>query len=460
MHVPVKRKHGPQRPRDTSEMSAGTTATPPRGPWRLWRLWRRARAKARRLWNPTRAGHFLLFTLRRFNGDDGPRMAAALSYASLLALVPLLAIMLSIISAFPAFQGLEQRLLTLLLSDTLPPMDTDVAGSLHGFIKNATKLTGPGIVGLALTAVLLLANINDAFNTIWRVQDVRPLPVRLLVYWALLTLGPLLGAASLSMTSLLFAELEGQGLAAVATWLVPPWLVSILLGAVGFGLIFLVVPNRRMQPLHALAGGLTSAVLFEVLKYAFGLYLAHIPGYQAVYGAMAAVPLFLIWLYLSWSTVLLGAELSAALPEWGPHLRRAGAPWAGERLALALALLLRVRHAQQAGRALTRRALVQGLPATPGEIDAVLQPLRRHGLLARTGQAEWLLACDTTVFTLDDLLDALDLAPEPGEGWPPPVTQLVRAWASDSAGRRRTPLARLLDAVEETAPNSVKIARR
>lgn len=449
MHGPVKRKHGPQTQQKASAMSAGPALSVAlRGPQRLVR---RARVRLRRLGHPARAGHFLIFTLRRFTGDDGPRMAAALSYASLLALVPLLAIMLAIVSAFPAFQGIEERLLGLLLSDTLPPMDADVAGRLRGFIEKATALTGPGIVGLAVTAVLLLANINDAFNTIWRVQDARPLPVRLLVYWALLTLGPLLGAASLSVTSLLFAELDGQGLTAVATWLVPPWLVSILVGAVGFGLIFLVVPNRRTHPLHALVGGLTSAVLFEVLKYAFALYLAHIPGYQAVYGAMAALPLFLIWLYLSWSAVLLGAELSAALPEWGPHQRRAGAPWAGERLALALALLLRARRAQRTGRALSRRALVQGLPATPGEIDGVLRPLRRHGLLARTGQAEWLLGCDPMAFTLDDLLDALDLAPEPGEGWPPPVTRLVRTWAADSANRRRTPLARLLDAAEAEA---------
>ena len=409
------------------------------------RLWRRVRTQAWLLTRPSRIGRFLGFALQRFAGDDGPRMAASLSYASLLALVPLLAIMLAIISAFPVFQGVEERIVGLFLDDALPPMDAEVSNRIREFVRNATSMTGPGILGLAVTAVLLLANINDAFNTIWRVREVRPWPVRLLVYWALLTVGPLLVAASLSVSSLLVAGTRGAELTALADWLIPPWAVSVLVGAVGFALIFLVVPNRRIRPVHALAGGLASSALFEVLKFAFGLYLAYVPGYQVVYGAMAALPLFLIWLYLSWGAVLIGAEVCAALPEWGAHQRRAGPPWAGERLALALSLLLRAREAQKAGAPLARRDLVQGLPATPGEIDGVLLPLRRHRLLERTAQGHWLLACDPAAVALDDVLDALDLAPDPGEGWPPLVSRLVKAWAADSLARRHVTLARLLE---------------
>lgn len=375
-------------------------------------------------------GQFFCYVLRRFIGDSGPQAASGLSYASLLALVPLLAIALAIVSAFPTFRGVEERLLELLFRDALPPMEAEAGERIRDFIRNAKQLTGPGIAGLSVTAILLLSNINGAFNTIWRVNEPRPLALRVLVYWALMTLGPLLLAVSVSASGLVFGVSGVETVAGWARWLVPPWLVSIIVGSLGFGALYFVVPNRGVEIRHALAGGFVTAILFEGLKTGFAVYLAAVPGYQAVYGALAALPIFLIWLYLSWATVLIGAEVVAALPEWRAYRVRAGAGWPGERLVLALSLLGRLRTAQRGRTAPTRKMLVKDLPATPGEIDAVLAPLRRAGICARTSQGRWVLAADLRGISLGELMVALGLAMSPGPGWPEAAVRPVRALES------------------------------
>jgi len=415
----------------------------------LPQMLRRARTWLRLMTKGRRVAHFLVYTASRFSDDDGLRLAAGLSYASLLALVPLLAIALAMLAAFPAFEGVEERILALLFEDLLPETGEEMTARLRGFIEKASALTGPGIVGLAVTAVLLLANINGAFNTIWRVREVRPTAMRLLVYWALLTLGPLLLGSSLSLSSVLFAAVEFAGLERAAAWLPLSRLLSLMLAALAFALAFLVVPNRRVHVGHALAGGVVSALLFEGLTYGFGLYLRFFPSYQVVYGAVSTLPIFLLWLYLSWAVVLLGAEVTAALPEFRAAAARGGArPDAAGNLALALSMLYRLRAAQREGRQLTRVELVKGLPATPAEVDDVLAALRRRNYVARTGGGRWLLARDLAAPTLGDLLDTLALSLRPGNGWPPPVAEAVRELASAAAGVREKNLEELLTVAE------------
>jgi membrane protein len=411
---------------DRTERTAGAkSAAAMRGLW----------TRAGRLVNMFPPPAFAGYVIRRFIADAAPQAASGLSYASLLALVPLLAIMLAIISAFPAFSGLEERILGAIVSDALPPMDVDAGAQIRAFVRNATDLTGPGLAGLGVTAILLLSNINGAFNTIWRVSEPRPLAMRLLVYWALLTLGPLLLAVSISVSAPVFAALGGESVAEVARWLVPPWVMSIGIGTVGFAVLFYVVPNRRVALAHSLAGGIVTAVVFEALKAAFGFYLTAVPGYRAVYGAVAAVPIFLVWLYLSWAAVLLGAEVTAALPEWRAYRSRAGTAWTGERLALAFALLSRLRRAQRHGRTLGRGELVAELPATPGDVDGILAPLRRAGVIARTAGGGWVLAVDLSRLPVARVLSVLSLSLDPGEDWPPEVraglgelTDAARDW--------------------------------
>lgn len=410
----------------------------------LRRLWVRLRLFA----STSRTAKFLGYAGRRFLQDDGLRLASGLSYASLLALVPLLAIALALLSAFPAFEGVEQRVIATVFDDILPQASDEIARRVVGFVENASQLTGPGILALAATAILLLSNIDGAFNKIWRVTEQRATAVSVLVYWALLTLGPLLLGASISLSSYAFAMVRTSGLESLTGGaVIAPRLLSLVLAGLGFALLFFVVPNRRVHWSHALAGGAVSAVLFELLKYGFALYLTHFPSYQAIYGALASVPIFLVWLFLSWSAVLLGAEVAAALPEWrAARARGLSVSGPGGRLALALALLDRLRRAAREGRQLKRATAIRGLPATPAEVESILRPLREAGFLARTSNGRWLLGRDLETATLGDLVDALDLSLEPGQGWPPAADAAVRGLIAAMQPLRTTPVAQLLDA--------------
>ncbi len=390
------------------------------------------------------SARFAAYCLRRFAADDGLRAAAALSYSTLLALVPLIAIVLAVLSAVDAFEGLGAELQDLLLAAMLPEAAQAVSGQIAEFARNASRLTGPGILGLVVTAILLLNTITGAFGAIWHATEPRPLAMRLLVYWALLTLGPLLLGASISVSSYAFAAVRWTGIESTAVPLFG--LLPFLLSAAGCTLLFIVVPNRAVRTHHALMGGAVAAVLLELLKKGFGYYLAHFPIYQAIYGALAAVPIFLVWMYLSWSVLLLGAEIAAALPEWrAAEARRQGLYGPGAELALALALLSRLRAASREGRVLKERVLSRRLPATLGELDQVLGALRRRGYAVRSAGSRWVLGRDLETVSLGDLMRALGLALAPGEGWPAGIARVIDGVVRAGEEARARSLAEVLD---------------
>jgi membrane protein len=418
------------------------------------RTLRRAYVRVRFSARGRRIAAFTGFVAMRFTGDDGLRLASGLSYASLLALVPLLAIALAILSAFPAFQGVEDRLFDTLFRDFLPQSNQEIAQRFETFVDNASNLTAPGILALAATALLLLSNINGAFNTIWRVSDPRPIATRVLVYWTLLTLGPLMVGGSLSVTSYFFASIRGIGLDGWGLGdILLTRLAALGLAAVGFAMIFYVVPNRRVHAWHAVLGGLVSAILFEVLKGAFGLYLTFVPGYQAVYGALASIPIFLVWLFLCWCVVLLGAEVTAGLPEWrAARARGHASAGPGGKLALALAILGRLRAAAREGRQIKRGEATAGLPVTPAEVDEIAVKLREADFMATTQRGRWVLARDLATASLGDLTRALDLSLEVGEGWPAHVRAAIDDLVRTSQSVRDTNLSDLLDRTERPQP--------
>lgn len=382
----------------------------------------RLRAWLRLMLDLGRWFRFFGYAARRFAADGGPRQAAGLSYVSLLAIVPLFAIGLAVLAGFPAFESLRADLHGVVLENLLPDAGLEVSEQFGAFIDNASRMTLPGLIALGVTALLLLLNVTAALNDVWRVAEPRPLALRLAIYWALLTLGPVLIGASLSLSGYIFAAAEWFGVGRDALGGSPALarLVALGFSTLGFTLLFILVPNRSVRLAHALTGGLTAGLLFESLKFGFGLYLHYVPSYQVVYGAIATVPLFLIWMYLSWAVTLFGAEVAAALPEWRATLARGSrVAGAGARLALALSLLSRLRSAHRSGTKLRHRALALGLPATPGEIDETLQRLRRVGWVARGFGGRWILARDLETVDLTALAEALNLGLAPGAGWPP-----------------------------------------
>lgn len=392
------------------------------------------------------AAKLLIYAGGRFLADGGLRTAAALSYSSLLAMVPLFAISLAILSAFDTFERVRLDLQFMLFESMMPDVGLAVSDHFATFLNNARRMTGVGIVGLGVVAVLLLNTITGGLNAIWRVSEPRSLVLRMLVYWALLTLGPLLLGASLSLSSYAFAAVQWSGVEDYTPPFLSARLLPVLLSALGFTLMYMVVPNRSVRLKHAFLGALASALLLEVLKASFGLYLRNFPTYQVIYGALAALPIFLMWMYLSWAVVLLGAEVAASLPEWRSareRSRRGGEPSA--ELALALTLLERLQAAARDGQLLRESRLSRNLPATLQELDHVLWALRRGRFVARSG-ARWLLSRDLSATSLEDLVRALGLSLEPGEGWPEPVPAILTELSATGAELRARNLSELLQA--------------
>lgn len=347
---------------------------------------------------------------RRFVGDGCFSLAGGLAYTSLLALVPLVTIALTVIAAFPVFKEFTQGIDSFFAQNMLPPaVAKAITGYINQFTENAGRLTAVGVVFLGVTAIMLMMTIETAFNAIWRVQRPRPLVVRVLVYWGVLTLAPLLIGVSLTATSYLVSASLGYarqipGGAALLLGLVP-----LALTALAFTLAYLVVPNRPVQLRHAAVGGCLAALMFELMKRAFAIYISKVPSYTLVYGAFATIPIFLLWIYLSWVVALLGAVIAAALPDLHVLRSRTAAP-AGVQFRDALEILRVLVRAQMAGRTpRTREVFAEAhVPREGGE--RLLDELAAAGWVARVVGDRWTLACDPDHVTLAQVYERLVLA--------------------------------------------------
>jgi len=394
---------------------------------------------------------FLKFVFKRFGDDDGTGLAAGLSYTALLALVPLVVIAFAIFAAFPAFESMRGDLQAMILESLLPTQKDDVQRQMTSFIENARDMTGPGVVFLGVTAVMLLMRIHASLDRIWRVTNKRPLITRILTYWALLTIGPILLGLSFSVTGYVFAvvEVAGSGWLGIGAAELGR-LVGLLLNVAAFSFLYVIVPNRAIRWRDGLAGAFVAAGLFEILKNLFALYVAGVPSYQAIYGALASIPIFLLWMYIVWIVILLGAEVAAALPEWQAYRRRQariGAPI--DRLPIALTLLSRLLEASEKGDVLRGSALRYGLPATLPEIDEAMVPLEKKGYILRSSRGRFGLGRDLRAVTLGDLLHALGLDLGTSQGWQEPARGVIGQLISETEALEARPLIEVLEAYKE-----------
>ena len=277
-----------------------------------------------RNWRPA-LRQFLAFCaaiVRRFQEEHAIQTAGSLAYTSLLSMVPLLTVVLAIASAFPVFSNVIDRLQTFLLDNVLPdaPGLDAVTEQIDSFTRNAGRLTAIGIIGFMVTAVMLMLTIDHALNRIFRVQRRRSLMRNVFIYGAVLTLGPVLIGVSLSLTMGLAGLLGLETLDVMARELLRD--VPFLFTCVALALLYGVVPACRVELRHAVIGGIVAGIGFEVAKRAFAFYLQQVPTYALIYGAFATIPIFLVWLYVSWVIVLAGAVFTAMLPAYhaGPGL--------------------------------------------------------------------------------------------------------------------------------------------
>ncbi len=366
-------------------------------------------------------------TLReRFREDRLALTASSLTYTTTIALVPLLTVALAVFSAFPMFGKLQVVVQTWLVESLVPDnIARQVLGYLTQFAGHASRLGSLGLIVLFVTALALIMTIDRTLNAIWRVREPRPLAQRLLVYWSGMTLGPLLLAGSITITS--FALSASKGLVGVM-----PGGVGFLLDlvqyavlAAGMAAMYYYVPNTTVRWKHALVGGLFVSTAMEVAKKVLAVYLAKVPTYSVVYGTFATVPILLVWIYLAWVIVLVGAVITAYLPSLlsGVVRRDLGAGW---RFQLALETLQALRSVRGAlERGLTVPQLAARAQVSHLGIESVLEPLLKMDWVARigpqAGQSDdrYVLLADPDSTLLEPLVHALLVrhAPTTGPFW-------------------------------------------
>ncbi|WP_159835911.1 YihY family inner membrane protein [Burkholderia sp. 8Y] len=293
------------------------------------------------------------FVARRIGEDRVAQVAGSLTFTSVLSLVPLATVAFALFTAFPIFGSFQASLQDFLADHLMPAqINSQIFKYLNEFASKAKGLTTVGMIILLVTSVMTMMTVESAFNVIWRVKKARPLAQRVLVYWSIITLGPILFGCSLSISSYVFAHSVAY---AGSHNLMPPvveWLltgVSLPLTVFGFTITYVYMPNCKVEWRDAVVGGLIAAVAFEIGKRAFGLYVRSIPTYTAVYGAFASLPVFLLWVYLCWMIALVGAMLTSALPaiRIGQYHRRA---FPGSDLLDALEILARLVEAREEGK--------------------------------------------------------------------------------------------------------------
>lgn len=338
------------------------------------------------------AAHLLRVIWQRFKEGRCAQVAASLAFTTLLSLVPFVTLVAVVLSKFPQSAQLDAALRGFLLDNLLPEKAGKVIATYaFQFSQKATNLTIVGALVLIVTAVMLMRTIDTVINQIWMVRSRRPWVTRLAAYWVALSFGPLLLAGGVFLaTAMLSMSLdivnEPVWLQAVGLRVVSVTILGCVLTA-----LYFVVPHCSVRFSDAALAGFLAALAFAVMQRLFGIYLSHFPSYTLVYGAFAAVPIFLLWLYLSWIVVLLGAVVAAVLPE-RDVLRRPLPAFPGRRVYVALLLLVDLALAQRAGASRGVARLSEAGRCGHGEIRELLETLEQAGIVARREQGGWLLA--------------------------------------------------------------------
>lgn len=347
-----------------------------------------------------RAKRLLHHVWKHFQEDRCFEEAASLAYTSLLAMVPLLAVVFGIISAFPVFDQWSQSLQNFIFDNFMPATGEQIVPYLNTFLDSISSLALTGTIMLIFTALMLMVRIEVAFNRIWRVDRNRALVNRIIMYWAVLTLGPILIAAAMALSAQKILTVLGMqdgippGLHQVGLFLLT-WLI--------FALFFLLVPNRKVMIKHALVGAFLSTVLFTIARVGFVAYASN-ANYKAIYGALAAFPIFLFWLYLVWTVILFGASLAASLTTFSDY-RRYDTDWPGRwEFQLTYRLIGHLWNAQRSGQGLQLGELLD-LEQQAGELQIVklLSHVRKQKIVNTDEDGNWMLTRDLGELSIGEL---------------------------------------------------------
>jgi membrane protein len=397
--------------------------------------------------------HRILYLASRYQSDRCRDTAAALTYMSLFALVPLLTVLYTMASAIPAFQGVEASIQDLLFENLLPETSAGIEEYISDFSRQAKNLTGFGVAVLVATAVLMLRNIEQAFNLIWRTRGNRGTVSSFLLYWAILSLAPVtigLGLGASTYLASVAGQLEQWGVIGVGGFVlrIAPYLLQVI----GFTLVYAAVPNCRVPLRHAVVGGVLAAASFNIARALFTKLVAG-SSITFIYGAFAAVPLFLLWIYISWNIVLVSAIVVHSLSAYQSEAQ-ARRPL----LLKALELLEALWRRQSEGRALRELELLQSrhLSIDAESWQKLRDRLLAHRVIAQDESGHYLLARDLHAIPLWQLHEWLS---EQGE-LPEETSANIPNWEkhaiellNDRKHRNRESLSISLATLFSTQPN-------
>jgi membrane protein len=361
-------------------------------------------------------GQFSRYVIRNYFADGCRDQAGSLTYLSLFAVVPMLTLIYSMLSLIPSFQALNTQIQDLIFEYFLPTAGEELKASLGQFSRQARNLTALGALFLAGTAYMLLRNIEQTFNTIWRTRKHRSGVTSFLLYWAILTLGPLLIGLGFMITTYLVSiavfveEADSTGISRELLSVAP-----MLLEAATFTLLFIAVPNTRVPIQHAALGGVVTAIAFEIAKLSFTTIMSQ-TSFALIYGAFAAIPLFLLWIYVGWLIVLAGAEIVCALGSYQSHRARSHHP-----LVLSVGLLALLDDRHQRGLTvsdrdiLATRWLLGQQKLSPRQWQVLRNDLIAGGLIRITEDNHYILGKNLAHFSLWELAGTITDAWRPLE---------------------------------------------
>jgi membrane protein len=356
--------------------------------------------------------YFTRFFFRQFYKQKGLQIASYLAYATLLALVPLLTVMFSFLGGLPVFENVGETIQTYIFNNFVPAFGETVLAYLTSFSRQASQLTVTGVALLFVIALMLMATIDNALNSIWHIRSQRNPVARFLVYWAILTMGPILLGVGMFSTSYILSLPAVSDVDAsfglkerLLSWL--PFITT----SIAFTILYILIPNCFVLRRHAMIGGIVAAVLFELAKYGFGFYVKAMTGFQTIYGALAVIPIFLIWIYTSWVVLLLGAHITYCLSAFRLDLEKRGIKdheWSFNEVYQVIHLLW---LAQKEGKSVSGVDVRKGGIKIPQhQVNEIMGCLQIGNWVHATGTGNWILSRDMDEVSI---LDLVKIIPKP-----------------------------------------------
>ena len=356
--------------------------------------------------------YFAWYVTKTFFDNKCALSATALSYISLLALVPLLTISLSALASFNVLQNSQEQIIHFLSQHLFFESEVIVEEHLTLFIENVRHLSLLGITLLVIALLFVFSTIEATFNNLWGVGMSRSFLKRLLSFWTVLTLGPLVIVIGIDLSSTIASYVPLYSLITHNSYVSP--LISILLASIFFSLFYFTVPNYNVQLYHAFIGGFCAAIIFEICRELFISYITYLPSYQFIYKTLSVLPIFLLWMYVFWSLILYGAQITALLPEWKlmPLSFQQYSHHSYTTLFIntlrTIELLWQDQHKLNKG--LHEKDFLSKTHLGGLRLEYVLNHLRQAGFIERAENTRWFLKKDLSLVSLYDVFRALDIS--------------------------------------------------